>query len=112
MSEFWWSVALTTLGAVVPGIAAVYEFAIKGRKRLGYRVPMDTTATDVVESVYAGALEQPQKDGRPLNDPTLVLLRFENTGASTIDSHDYAVLDDDKVGIRVRFPVARWPAWW
>jgi hypothetical protein len=33
-----------------------------------------------------------------------VLLRSENNGASTIDSNDDAVLDDDKAGIRQRFP--------
>jgi hypothetical protein len=46
VTEFWWSVALATLGVVVPGIAALYEFVLKGRKRLGYRVQMDTTATE------------------------------------------------------------------
>jgi phosphate transport system substrate-binding protein len=104
MIEFWMSVALATLGVVVPGIAAVYEFIIKGRKRLGYRVQMDTTATDAVQSVEAGAIEELQKDGRRLTDPTLVLLRIENNGATEIDPHDYAVLDDDKVGIKVSFP--------
>jgi phosphate transport system substrate-binding protein len=97
-------VALATLGVVVPGIAALYEFVLKGRKRLGYRVQMDTTATDVVETADAGALEQLQKDGRRLTDPTLVLLRIENNGTTNIDTTDYAVLDDDKVGIQVRFP--------
>lgn len=102
--EFWWSVALATLGVVVPGIAALYEFVLKGRKRLGYRVQMDTTATDVGNSPDAGAFEQLQLDGHRLIDPTLVLLRIENNGATHIDTHDYAVLDDDKIGIRVRFP--------
>jgi hypothetical protein len=81
--EFWWSVALATLGVVVPGIAALYEFVVKGRKRLGYRVQMDTTATDVGKSPDAGALEQLQKDGQLLADPTPVLLRIENNGATT-----------------------------
>ena len=89
---------------VVPGIAALYEFVLKGRKRLGYRVQMDTTATDVGKSPAAGALLQLQKDGHQLQDPTLVLLRIENNGTTHIDTHDYAVLDDDKIGIRVRFP--------
>jgi hypothetical protein len=101
--EFWWSVALATLGVVVPANAALYEFVIKGRKRLGYRVQMDTTATDVVKTADAGALEQLQRDGQRLKDPTLVLLRIENNGATAIDTRDYAVLDD-KVGIRVAFP--------
>lgn len=91
----------------MPAGVALYEFVIKGRKRLGYRVQMDTTATDVVPSPYAGALEQLQENGTQLRDPTLVLLRVENSGATNIDTHDYAVLDDDQVGIRVSFPGRR-----
>jgi ABC-type phosphate transport system substrate-binding protein len=100
-------VALATLGVVVPGIAAVYEFVVKGRKRIGYRVQMDTTATDVAETAEPGALAELRRDGVKLNDPTLVLLRIENNGATNIDTHDYAVPDDDPVGIRVRFPGRR-----
>lgn len=107
MTDVWWGVALATLGVLVPVGAALYEFVLKGRKRLGYRVQMDTTATDVVETQDAGALKQLQQDGRPLADPTLVLLRIENNGATNIDTSDYAVLDDDKVGVRVRFPGRR-----
>lgn len=107
MSEFWWSVTLATLGLVVPGAAALYEFVLKGRKRLGYRVQLDTTATDLVQTSDAGALQQLQKDGRRLDDPTLVLLRIENNGHTHVDTKDYAGLDDDKVGIRVRFPGRR-----
>jgi phosphate transport system substrate-binding protein len=105
--EFWWSVALATLGVVVPGIAALYEFVVKGRKRIGYRVQMDTTATDVAETAEPGALAELRRDGVKLTDPTLVLLRIENNGATNIDTHDYAVPDDDHVGIRVRFPGRR-----
>lgn len=96
--------ALASLGVVVPGIAAIYEFVVKGRKRIGYRVQMDTTATDVAETASPGALAELRRDGVKLADPTLVLLRIENNGATNIDTHDYAVPDDDPVGIRVRFP--------
>ena len=80
--EFWWSVALATRGVVVPGIAALYEFVVKGRKRIGYRVRMDTTATDVAETADPGALADLRRDGVKLNDPTLVLLRIENNGST------------------------------
>ncbi|MBG0568681.1 substrate-binding domain-containing protein [Actinoplanes sp. NEAU-A11] len=92
---------------LVPTVAAVYEFVIKGRKRLGYRVQMDTTVTDVVQSEHAGPLRELREGGDPLAKPTLVLLRIENNGASFIDTHDYAVLDDSRVGLRVRFPGRR-----
>ncbi|SOD58571.1 phosphate ABC transporter substrate-binding protein, PhoT family [Streptomyces zhaozhouensis] len=103
-----WDVFLTVLGVVVPILAALYEFVFVGRKRLGYRVQMDTIASDEVHSAYAGALQRLERDGgTPLLDPSFVLLRFENNGATHIDESDYAVLDDDRVGIRVVFPDRR-----
>jgi phosphate transport system substrate-binding protein len=106
--DVWAGVALAALGVAVPVGAALYEFVFKGRKRLGYRVQMDTTATDVAGTIdAAGALTQLQMDGHDLQDPTLVLLRIENNGFTNIDPHDYAVLDTDKVGLRVRFPGRR-----
>ncbi|GAA2404512.1 substrate-binding domain-containing protein [Streptomyces glaucosporus] len=108
MGVFRWEIILAVLGVVVPIAAALYEFVFVGRKRLGYRVQMDTTATDAVHSRYAGALQQLQDgDGTRLADPSFVLLRVENSGATHIDSGDYAALPDDKVGIRVRFPGRR-----
>jgi phosphate transport system substrate-binding protein len=105
VGNFPWGVALAVFGVVVPAIAFLYEFVFVGRKRLGYRVQMDTTATDEVPSPYAGALQQLQRgNGTRLVDPSFVLLRIENNGATYIDTSDYAVLDDDKVGIRVSFP--------
>nr|WP_221376685.1 hypothetical protein [Actinoplanes polyasparticus] len=99
--------ALATLGVVAPGIAAIYEFLVKGRKRLGYRVQMDTTANDVGDIAAPGALGELSNNGVPLVDPSIVLLRIENTGRTNIDEHDYAVRDDDKAGIRVSFPGRR-----
>ncbi|MFC7587947.1 substrate-binding domain-containing protein [Nonomuraea antimicrobica] len=69
---------------------------------------MDTVAAADVSSQSAGVLKQLQpEDGRKLVDPSFVLLRIENTGTKNIDTHDYAVLDDDKVGIRITFPGRR-----
>ncbi|MGW0890853.1 substrate-binding domain-containing protein [Saccharopolyspora sp. NPDC002578] len=108
MSDFPWEIALAALGVLVPIGLALYEFAVVGRKRLGYRVQMDTTATDAVHSMYetTGALQQLRRDGdgEPLVAPSFVLLRIENDGATNIVPEDYSVLDDDKVGIRVHFP--------
>ncbi|MGH3773036.1 MAG: phosphate-binding protein, partial [Pseudonocardiaceae bacterium] len=99
MDNFPWGVALAAFGVVVPTVAFLYEFVFVGRKRLGYRVQMDTTATDEVHSQYAGALQQLQlENGTRLVGPSFVLLRIENNGKTHIDTNDYAVLDDDKVG--------------
>ncbi len=96
--------ALASLGVIVPGTAAIYEFGIKGRKRLGYRVQMDTTAMDVVQTPFRGALADLRREGVPLTDPTLVLLRIENAGATDINETDYASPEQSKVGLTVRFP--------
>ncbi|MCW2919207.1 MAG: hypothetical protein JWN52_7275 [Actinomycetia bacterium] len=61
MDSFPWVVAFAVIGIAVPIIAFLYEFVFVGRKRLGYRVPMDTTATDEVHSQYPGALQQLQR---------------------------------------------------
>ncbi|SCD47173.1 phosphate ABC transporter substrate-binding protein, PhoT family [Streptomyces sp. DvalAA-14] len=103
-----WEISLAVLGLVVPIVAALYEFAFNGRKRLGYRVQMDTTVTDLVHSEYAGALQQLRlRDGRALVRPSFVLLRIENNGVTNIDTGDYATLDHDRVGITVEFPGRR-----
>jgi hypothetical protein len=62
---------------------------------------MDTTATNVVETDDPGVFDQLRE---PLVDPTLVLLRIENSGQTHIDEDDYAVLHDKKAGITVTFP--------
>ncbi|WP_436521460.1 PstS family phosphate ABC transporter substrate-binding protein [Actinoplanes sp. HUAS TT8] len=90
----------------MPSVAAFYEFVLKGRKRLGYRVQMDTTTTNVAETdaELPGALLELQNHGVPLKHASLVLLRVENNGFTYIDTHDYVALDDDRVGVRFFFP--------
>lgn len=88
---------------VVPAIAGFYEFVVKGRKRLGYRVQMDTSATNVVETQYDGLFGQLRVGDHKLEDPTIVLLRIENNGASNIDEGDYSTPQRDDAGITVTF---------
>ncbi|GAA2781141.1 PstS family phosphate ABC transporter substrate-binding protein [Saccharopolyspora taberi] len=103
-----WEIIFAVLGVVVPIIAALYEFVFIGRKRLGYRVQMDTTATDVDSSQYAGALQQfPLSENERLIAPSFVLLRIENIGASPIDADDYAAPENVDAGIAVEFPGRR-----
>ncbi|TPQ16473.1 substrate-binding domain-containing protein [Streptomyces sporangiiformans] len=104
---FPWESALAVLGLTVPVIAALWEFALVGRKRLGYRVQMDTTATDAAHSPHAGVLERMQRENTALRDPSFVLLRIQNSGWTLIDAGDYVARDDDPVGIRVTFPGRR-----
>ncbi|WP_433490563.1 hypothetical protein [Nocardia grenadensis] len=60
-----------------------------GRKRLGWRVQMDTPVAGAAESGHAGALRQLRRisDGtaRNLQGLSVALVRIENNGATTID---------------------------
>jgi phosphate transport system substrate-binding protein len=104
MLNFPWEIVLALIGVVVTACAFLWEFVFVGRKRLGYRVQMDTTPTDV-SSLHAGAWRRLEReDNTPLVDPSFVLLRIENIGATKIDETDYAVPAGDPAGIRVRFP--------
>ncbi|MEV8635799.1 substrate-binding domain-containing protein [Streptosporangium sp. NPDC051023] len=108
MNGFPWEVLLAVLGIFVPVLAFLWEFGVVGRKRLGYRIQMDTTATDEVPYQHPGVLQRlREQDDRPLVNPSFVLLRIENTGLANIDTGDYAVPDEEKAGIRVEFPGRR-----
>ncbi|WP_410655870.1 PstS family phosphate ABC transporter substrate-binding protein [Amycolatopsis sp. lyj-112] len=106
MEGFPWDVLLAVVGIVVPAAAFLWEFALGGRKRLGYRVQMDTpTASERGFAPSADALAQLQhENGDRLVDPSFVLLRIENSGTTDIDTDDYAVNENDRVGVRVKFP--------
>ncbi|TDC22050.1 phosphate ABC transporter substrate-binding protein [Streptomyces sp. 8K308] len=95
------------LGILVPVGAALYEFVLFGRKRLGYRVQMDTPVTDELHSDLAGPLQQLKIDDRDLDQPSVVLMRIENAGSAAIHSDDYASLPGDLIGLRVSFPERR-----
>ncbi|MGP3966822.1 PstS family phosphate ABC transporter substrate-binding protein [Streptomyces sp. 6N223] len=94
-----WEITLAILGVVVPIIAALWEFTLLGFKRLGYRVQMDTEATQALPG---------------LDHPSLVLLRIENNGVANVKAEDYQFIpnsSDSRRGIRVLFPhrvVQRW----
>ncbi|WP_409497409.1 PstS family phosphate ABC transporter substrate-binding protein [Amycolatopsis sp. cmx-11-12] len=106
MEGFPWDVLLAVVGIGVPAIAFLWEFVLVGRKRLGYRVQMDTpTGSERGFAPTADALAQLQhENGERLVDPSFVLLRIENSGTTDIDTDDYAVNENDRVGVRVKFP--------
>lgn len=101
---------LATTGIAVPIIAFLWEFAIVGHKRLGYRVQMDTAITtgDGREHPLApdvlAQLHRP--NGDPPRDPSLVLVRIENNGTRHIVESDYSGKNS---GIHIEFPVERSP---
>ncbi|WP_031478861.1 substrate-binding domain-containing protein [Streptomyces bicolor] len=91
------------LSLAFPVAAFLWEFAIVGRKRLGYRVQMDTLAADAADKPYADVLGDMRHDGHQLKDPSFVLLRIENAGSAKIVSEDYLADPADPYGIKVTF---------
>ncbi|MFI7347930.1 substrate-binding domain-containing protein [Streptomyces sp. NPDC049936] len=107
MSLSWESVA-AVLGLTVPVVAALWEFVLAGRKRLGYRVQLDTTIRDSAASgPETTVLQRMQWDGTNLRDPSVVLLRIENAGWSPVVAGDYVAPANDPVGISIAFPGRR-----
>ncbi|MCQ0025276.1 substrate-binding domain-containing protein [Streptomyces somaliensis DSM 40738] len=94
---------IAILSLVVPVAAFLWEFAVIGRKRLGYRVQMDTLAADAADKPYAGVLGDMEHDGHRLKDPSFVLLRIENAGSARILCEDYLADPADPYGIKVTF---------
>ncbi|WP_040811031.1 substrate-binding domain-containing protein [Nocardia concava] len=110
MNGFPLEIVLAIVGIAVPILAFVWEFVLVGRKRLGYRVQMDTPVTGEIESVFPGVLPQlrPEGDGAApeLQDLSVVLVRIENNGLVDVDSTDYAAPEGD-VGMHIHFPHRR-----
>ncbi|QNE78902.1 hypothetical protein F0344_33765 [Streptomyces finlayi] len=94
---------IAILSITFPVAAFLWEFAVVGRKRLGYRVQMDTLAADAAGRPYADVLGDMQHDGHQLKDPSFVLLRIENAGSTKIVSDDYLADPADPYGIKVTF---------
>ncbi|MGW4844595.1 PstS family phosphate ABC transporter substrate-binding protein [Nocardia brasiliensis] len=108
LGEFPVDIVLALVGIAVPIGAFLYEFVLVGRKRLGYRVQMDTPVTGEVASVFPGVLPQlrPAGDGAgpDLKDLSVVLVRIENSGATDLDTRDYKAPDAGRIGLHLRFP--------
>nr|WP_107906053.1 substrate-binding domain-containing protein [Streptomyces chartreusis] len=94
---------IAILSLAFPVAAFLWEFAVVGRKRLGYRVQMDTLAADAADKPYADVLGDMRHDGHQLKDPSFVLLRIENAGSTKIVSEDYLADPADPYGIKVTF---------
>ncbi|REK90246.1 phosphate-binding protein [Streptomyces inhibens] len=80
---------LTAAGLVATAVVWAVERFLPGRKRIGYRVQMDTAIgmnpQDAHSLVQLRLLRQDQE----INDATLALLRFENDGGKDIVRQDY-----------------------
>ncbi len=102
--------AVAVVALLVAVAAFLREFVFSGRKRLGYRVQMDTPVTGEIESRFPGVLTQlrPSADGASpdLQDVSVVLVRIENAGITRIDTEDYTA-PTAQVGLHLHFPKRR-----
>jgi hypothetical protein len=94
-------VAIFSVG--IPVLAFVWEFVVIRRKRLGYRVQLDTLATDTAHAPSADVLARMHDHEGPLTEPSFVLVRIENAGWREITADDYLTPHEDRTGIRVLF---------
>lgn len=100
MQDIFLGIFLPVLGVLVAIVAPLWEFVLRDRQRLGYRVQMDTTPNDI-STEAAGAWRSFSRD---LEDPSVALLRIENLGQATIDEEDYTSPKGDPVGVTFKFP--------
>ncbi|MEV6275788.1 substrate-binding domain-containing protein [Nocardia sp. NPDC051832] len=106
MGDFPLDTVLALIGIAVPVGAFLWEFIVVGRRRLGYRVQMDTPVTGEIASVFPGVLAQLRSDPAELRDLSVVLVRIENSGATAIEPADY-LLPSPRIGLHLRFPQRR-----
>ncbi|MFC4374847.1 PstS family phosphate ABC transporter substrate-binding protein [Nocardia halotolerans] len=113
VDEFPLEIVLSIVGIVVALATFLGEFVLVGRRRLGYRVQMDTPVTGEVEFPAPATAADPDVTGvlRNLRTTTdgalsLVLVRIENSGSLGINDGDYTmrIRDRESVGLHLCFP--------
>ena len=85
IDEVWWSVALAGLGVVVPGLAALYEFVIKGSEKAG----VEDLSVRTIREIYSGEVANWSEVGG--NDLPIVLVS-RNQGSGTRNAFQQRVL--------------------
>ncbi|WP_435593716.1 PstS family phosphate ABC transporter substrate-binding protein [Nocardia sp. bgisy118] len=110
MGDFSLDTVLALVGIAVPVAAFAWEFVFVGRRRLGYRVQMDTPVTGEIESVFPGVLENLRANtgdaGPELRDLSVALVRIENSGSTAITASDY-MAPTARIGLHLHFPRRR-----
>ncbi|MGR3935524.1 hypothetical protein [Streptomyces sp. BRA346] len=96
---------LALLGVVVTLGGLSYERLIPGRKRIGYRVQMDTLIDDSAEDGQMHQRLRMLENTPDLAGASLVLLRIENDGFRSIDADDYITAPStEHRGLTATFP--------
>lgn len=96
---------LALLGVVVTRGGLSYERLIPGRKRIGYRVQMDTLIDDSAEDGQMHQRLRMLENTPDLAGASLVFLRIENDGFRSIDADDYITAPStEHRGLTATFP--------
>ncbi|MFF1959169.1 substrate-binding domain-containing protein [Streptomyces sp. NPDC058220] len=96
---------LALLGVVVTIGGLSYERFMPGRKRIGYRVQMDTLIDDSTQDERIHQRLSMLENTPDLAGASLVLLRIENDGFRGIDAEDYITAPTtDHRGLTATFP--------
>lgn len=83
------AVGTALLGIVASGVMVWYERRVPRRKRIGYRVQMDSPIGGGARSGQANRRLGLFDEAPRMSDATLVLLRIENDGSQSIAGNDY-----------------------
>jgi phosphate transport system substrate-binding protein len=106
------NLVLSIAGVAVPLATAVYQFGFDGRKRLGWRVQLDTPFSPTADGNHSPvhhllAVAGWHRGQQNSHRQSLVLLRVENNGLTQIKQEDYGEpegKDKPDVGLVVDFP--------
>ncbi|MFE4665663.1 PstS family phosphate ABC transporter substrate-binding protein [Streptomyces sp. NPDC056716] len=83
------AVATAAIGVIASVVLLWFERRVPRRKRIGYRVQMDSPIGDEVRSGRANVRLGLFDEGPDMAGATLVLLRIENDGSQSIGQEDY-----------------------
>ncbi|MFJ6568920.1 substrate-binding domain-containing protein [Streptomyces sp. NPDC091292] len=83
------AVGTAVLGVLTSVAVLWYELRVPNRKRIGYRVQLDTPVGREAHDGRANVRRGWFADVPGMEDATLVLLRIENDGSQSIDEDDY-----------------------
>ncbi|MDQ1292297.1 MAG: phosphate transport system substrate-binding protein [Actinomycetota bacterium] len=80
---------LASLGILVSTMVAAFDWLWLSRKRLSYRVQLDSPVSLSPQHVGDLVRVRLEDRGQEIQDPSLVLLRVENTGSQHVEALDF-----------------------
>lgn len=94
------------VGLLVAVLAVSLLVFVRGfvvrRRQIGFRVPLNSPVTGEIESGFPGVLSGLGGSQMPVKELSIVLIRIENIGVTSIEPTDYAM--PGRVGLQLCFP--------